>query len=101
MSETFEIWAIVELFGHAQIAGRVTEQPIAGGTFLRVDVPGTGGQEPFTRFYGASAIYSITPVAEEVARRAVNVLEKRPITVWGVVLPERELPAGDERSEDN
>lgn len=32
-------WAIVELFGHARIAGRVTEQVIAGQGFIRADVP--------------------------------------------------------------
>ena len=29
----FEAFAIVELFGHTRIAGKVTEQTIAGGTF--------------------------------------------------------------------
>jgi len=88
----FDTWAIVELFGHSKIAGRVTEQQIAGGMFLRVDVPGDPG---FTRFYGASAIYSMTPVDEAVARRASEVIAPKPVTVWGVVVPERQLAAPD------
>ncbi len=44
------------------------EAILAGGAFLRVDVPSTNGNPPFTRFYGPSAIYSITPVSESVAR---------------------------------
>ncbi|MGD9100039.1 MAG: acetyltransferase [Anaerolineae bacterium] len=91
--KTLDTWAIVELFGHSKIAGRVTEQQIAGGAFLRVDVPGVDGQQEFTRFYGAGAIYSITPVSEEMARRTVEVINPRPVTVYGVVLPERQLSA--------
>ena len=61
MSETFETWAIVELFGHVKMAGRVSEQVIAGAAMLRLDVPAADGQAGFTRFYGSSAVYSITP----------------------------------------
>ena len=91
---TFESWAIVELFGHSRIAGKVSEQVIAGDTFLRVDVPEVDGEAEFTRFYGASAIYSITPTTEGVARQAVAVLQARPVTIYGVVLPERQLKQG-------
>jgi hypothetical protein len=72
MSETFESWAIVELFGHQRIAGRVSEEQLAGTSFLRVDVPETHHAEPFTRFYGASAIYAVTPVEEAIAKRAAE-----------------------------
>jgi hypothetical protein len=34
-----EQWAIVEIFGHQRIAGRLTEQTIGGCSFVRVDVP--------------------------------------------------------------
>lgn len=42
-------WAIVELFGHSKIAGEISEQTIAGGPFLRVDVPETERESAFTR----------------------------------------------------
>lgn len=93
MSEKLDTWAIVELFGHTKIAGRISEQQIAGATMLRVDVPEADNQPAFTRFYGPSAIYSITPTDEQTARRAVGVLCTRPITIYGVVAPERQLPA--------
>lgn len=83
-------WAIIELFGHQQIAGQITEQVIAGGPFLRVDVPEIDGKGGFTRFYGAAAVYSITPVAEEVARLAVRRIATPPVTVW---IPELRLTA--------
>lgn len=55
----FDVWAVVELFGHQRIAGRVTEQVIAGQGFIRVDVPAIGNQSGFTRLFGSGAIYSI------------------------------------------
>lgn len=96
--EKFEHWAIVELFGHQRIAGKVTEETFAGGTFLRVDVPEVTGphstSKPFTRFYGPSAIYSLTPTSEEVARLAALQLQADPVTVYIPTL--RALPRGPE-----
>jgi len=60
-----EMWAIVELMGHAQTAGIIRSSDLGG--LLRVDVP--VGNEGFrTEFYGASAIYAIRVVSEEIAR---------------------------------
>jgi hypothetical protein len=55
----FEVYALVELFGH---------QRLAGAGFIRVDVPQTSRRAGFTRFFGPSAIYGITPVDEAVAK---------------------------------
>ena len=66
--KSFEEWALVELFGHQRIVGRVTEAVLAGGVFLRVDVPALDSQPAFTRFYTPGAIYCISPVSEEIAR---------------------------------
>jgi hypothetical protein len=63
----FDEWALIELFGHQRIVGKVTEASIAGGAFVRVDVPNSDGTTRFTRFYGPSAIYSINPVSREIA----------------------------------
>src|SRR5205807_1686045 len=59
---TFEEWALVELFGHSRIVGKVTEATIAGGAFIRVDVPDKDGNTVFTRFFGPGAIYSMSPI---------------------------------------
>ena len=48
--EKFDLWCVVELFGHSRIAGRCTEQNVAGTNMLRVDVPDTSNQPGFTRF---------------------------------------------------
>jgi hypothetical protein len=81
-NERFEIWAVVELFGHQQIAGLVTEQKIGGQSFIRVDVPEIEDRSGFTKFYGPGAIYAITPTTEELARTAVDRLRVRPIEPW-------------------
>lgn len=61
-----EMWATVELMGHAQTAGRIS-RPSDWGGLLRVDVPEPSG-EYRTEFYGLAAIYSVKLVSEEIAR---------------------------------
>lgn len=62
-TEKFDLWCMVELFGHQRIAGRCTEQNVAGTNMLRVDVPETKSQPAFTRFLSSGAIYAISPVS--------------------------------------
>jgi hypothetical protein len=83
-TEKFDLWCIVELFGHAKIAGRCTEQNIAGTNMLRVDVPECGQQPSFTRFFGAGAIYAINPVDEETCRHVASSLQVKPIDSWNI-----------------
>lgn len=92
MSEGFEQFAIVELFGHNIIAGKVTEQVIGGQGFVRVDVPTVDDHEGFTKFYGAGAIYAITPCDEKAMLAAVQGLRQKPIDVWKLNLPQLQVP---------
>jgi hypothetical protein len=91
----FDQWCLVELFGHQQIAGRVSEAQIGGETFVRVDVPEVEGRPAFTKFYGKGAIYSITPVEEDFVMRYEQYHQTRPITVYVPPPPEMALPAGE------
>lgn len=89
-SEKFEGWGIVEMLGHRKLAGKVSEQVIAGSALVRVDVPetqqsktvpGYGGTviettRPYTKLIGVGSIYCITPCDEETARRAAAVIER-------------------------
>lgn len=88
--ERFDSWAIVDCFGHAKFAGRVTEQAIGGASFVRVDVPAVNGSPAYTKLFGAAAIYSITPTTEELARKAVQYCHSEPISVY--IPQERQLP---------
>lgn len=78
----FEMHCMVELFGHQKIAGKVTEQVIAGSGFIRVDVPKTSKREGFTRLYGPSAIYAMTPVSEQIAQMMADRLEVEAVSEW-------------------
>lgn len=92
MADTDQIegFAIVELMGHQTIAGHVQTAVLGSAVMLRVDVPPRGEQPGFTRFYGMTAIYSLTLVSEEVALAALDELRPRPVTVY---MP-RLLPPG-------
>jgi hypothetical protein len=100
---TFDVYAIVELFGHARIAGRVSEQVIAGQGFLRVDVPDLQAtkyfppQQGFSRFYGPGAIYSITPVSKEIATQAAQIMRLQQVNAYMTV---PQLEAGPELAGD-
>lgn len=89
-TEKFESWAIIEIFGHTQIAGKVSEASIGGCSFIRVDVPECDGKPAFTKFYGNGAIYSMTPCAEEVALLAIKSIRHAPINVY--IPAQRQLP---------
>jgi len=82
-TEKFETWAVIELFGHAQIAGKVSAATIGGCSFLRVDVPQYGNRAEFTKFLGNGAIYSMTPCSEEIARAALKHISPEPVSVYG------------------
>lgn len=95
----FETWAVIELFGHQQLAGIVTEAVIGGCSFIRVDVPETNGQPAFTKFYGNGAIYSMTPTGETEARQALERIRVRPISPY--LLPEHvSEDYGDDRDDE-
>lgn len=78
MTTAFSGWAILELMGHRQRAGLVEEVEIAGGKMLRIDIHGQD-DVVVTEFYGCSAVYSLRPVTEEIARDAAKRLDVRPV----------------------
>ena len=97
-SEKFESWAICEIFGHTQIAGKVSEATIGGCSFIRIDVPECNGQKEFTKFYGSGAIYSMTPCSEEATRAALKHIMPAPVNVW---MPElKKIAAPDDSPHD-
>lgn len=88
--KTEDVWAIVELFGHGRIAGKLSEYSIGGANLVRVDVPAIGPDhrnEPVaahTRAFGASAIYSINFVDEAIARAAAAQIRHMPVQTYGL-----------------
>lgn len=82
--ETKEMWALVELFGHNKIAGKVTEAEMGGGALIRVDVPSIKERQPVTKYYNVKAIYGITPVDEATARRMAESIDAAPVSSYSI-----------------
>ena len=94
--KSFETWAIVEILGHRQFAGFVSEQAIGGTSFIRVDVPEVFAERQdgtraglsqevlpaFTKLLGAGSIYAISPCTEETARAFASRLQTRSFSVY-------------------
>ncbi len=81
----YEGWAILELMGHRRLAGYVRDAVIAGQGFLRIDIPTV--PDPTTQFYGAQAVYAITPTTEETARRVAMMIRPAPVHEWKLRAP--------------
>lgn len=84
MTEKFEAYALVELFGHQRMAGKVTEQAIGGASFIRIDVPETSRQPGFSRILNPSSIYAINPITLEAMVEVAENLNTAPIQEWDI-----------------
>ena len=81
-TEKFESWVKLELMGRKVLIGKASEVLIAGAPLLRIDVPASGDMPAYTQMYGASAIYCITPITEEIALRAAPNYNVEPISKY-------------------
>lgn len=100
-AEKFEQWALVELFGHSRIAGLISEQTIGGCSFLRVDVPESGGAPAYTKLYGNGAIYAISFVTEQIAKAAAESYRAVPVTPYQLPALVNALPHHEATVEDD
>lgn len=100
-TEKIDLWCVVELFGHARIAGKCTEQVIAGASMVRVDVPETEKVPAFTRFFNPSSIYSMNPVSEEIARTMAGRINAQPITPFDLRAVNEKLKLIGDGGNDN
>lgn len=101
-SESKEMWALVELFGHNRICGKVTEAELGGGSLIRVDVPAVKDKQPITKYYNVKAIYGITPVDEATALRMAESIDAAPISSYSIDLEiarRKALGPGDDQGE--
>jgi hypothetical protein len=90
----------VELFGHARIAGAISEQAFGGAALVRVDVPevrytdesyidgqsapGEGVIPAHTRSFGAASIYSINWCDEAAALLAAHSIRHQPLRPYSM-----------------
>jgi len=53
-----------------------------GAPMLRVDVPETKERPAFTKLYGDKAVFSVSFVSEQIARRAAEAYHVDPVSVY-------------------
>lgn len=82
-AEVFEGWVILELMGHRKLGGYLRQETLAGGAFLRIDVPSDEGEgDKATQYYSPSAVYCITPTTEAMARAIAKRTFEPPVQRW-------------------
>lgn len=95
MAETFEEWAILELMGHRKLAGLVREATIAGGAFIRIDIPAVEpGKWTATQYYSPASVYCMTPCTEALARQTAASYQPVPVNRYEL----EKLPASGSHS---
>lgn len=107
--KTFEGWVILELMGHRKLGGYLREETLAGGAFLRIDVPADEGEgDKATQFYSPSAVYCITPTTEAMARAIARRTFEAPVSRWELptalpvaMQPDDDWPDDDEDQRDH
>jgi hypothetical protein len=101
-------WLELELLGHRQRAGYVTEVTVAGAAMLHIDLPAKlfGGDPDAWEEYAPSALYGLSPVREESVRRAwesqIRAAEERARreAEWRRMQEQRALTAGRDEDSD-
>ena len=97
-----ELWALVELFGHNRIAGKVSEAEMGGGSLIRVDVPAVKDRAPLTKYYNVKAIYALTPVDEATCMEMAKSIDAAPISSYSLdreIERRKKLGSGDSDDE--
>ena len=108
----FEVWALVELYGHGRESGYVTTQHFGTACMFQVDVPEIPARQETleaprwaedgsrllpagtvvereaipgrTRLLGVGSIYSMNPATEEAVRLAISRGERRAMKVISI-----------------
>lgn len=100
IKEPFEEWAILELMGHRQLAGRIQEWEVAGHGFLRIDIyPFDAETAVATQFYNPKCVYGFHPVTEDVARWFAGHSFDGPVQRWQIA--EKTSEKTSEDADDN
>jgi hypothetical protein len=100
--DPFDEWAIVELMGRVRLAGHLTEQQIAGGHFMRLDIHKEEGPAVITQLIPpppGGPVYRITITTEAVARKIGARSVPEPVARWELE-PPRPFGADHDPDED-
>jgi hypothetical protein len=103
-AEPFSEWAIVELMGRVRLAGHLTEQQIAGGHFLRLDIHKEEGPAVITQLIPpppGGPVYRITITTEAVARKIGGRSVPEPVARWELETARPDPVWADEGDDDH
>jgi hypothetical protein len=115
----FEGWAVVEMFGHQKIAGRVSTEVYGQACLFRVDVPEMPerqivlehydyidgqrvppgskvqrpAEQPYSKLIGPGAVYAINPCNEATVREYLERERRRPLVLLELATA-KALPSG-------
>ncbi|HEV7674360.1 MAG TPA: hypothetical protein VGQ12_07510 [Candidatus Angelobacter sp.] len=87
--EKLTAWALIELFGHQRVVGKMTVDPPEFPGMVRVDVPDLLKDKKvvrkgFTRYLGRASIYGVTPIDEETVRDLLPSVDGTPARPLGL-----------------
>lgn len=75
-------WSILEVMGKVRLGGLVSEQIKFGVPMIRIDIPNAEGETILTKYYHPNSLYSLTPVAKEIAIAVAAYSDPKPATAW-------------------
>src|SRR5262245_27464076 len=84
-------WSILEVMGKVRLGGFVSEQAKFGVPMIRIDIPNAQGEFILTKFYHPQSLYSLTPVAKEIAIAVAAYNDPKPAHAWEL----KQLNAGN------
>ena len=103
-AEPFDEWVICELMGRIRLAGRMREQQIAGGHFLRLDIHKEEGSAVITQLIPpppGGPVYRITITTEAVARKIGGRDVPEPVARWELEAARPDPVWADEGTDDH
>lgn len=91
-------YAIVEIFGHRRLSGRVIEVEKFGTKLLRIDIPEKGKFENgfTTQMYGGASLFSVTPCDLATVEAMNKPYEPPSVLVYRAPDPPDDMPDGEE-----
>lgn len=89
-------WALVEIFGHDKIAGRISTRKFGTEVMFQVDVPGEGTAFEFTRLLNPKSIFAIQPTSEDWCRRFAQFARSQAKPILPYVPTAKQLGQGED-----
>lgn len=99
--ETIDCWAYVEIFGHNQVAGRISSRKFGTQIMFQIDVPKSDEGLSHTELYSPNSIFSIKPTTEEWCRRFTKMQSAMNHNVLPYIPEARQLAEPAERKENS